>query len=228
MARGTASKGMKSGPLKVDWRIVTAAALCWGCVDASSAANLVAQVSDARGASLRDAVVYLLPTTGAKPPGGSARAVVEQQDREFAPFVTVVRTGTAITFPNRDQLMHHVYSFSSAKNFQIKLYEGDPPTPIVFDKPGVVALGCNIHDWMRAYVVVVDTPYFAATDNKGLAHIANLPAGSYELRAWHPYAVAEWHAEQTVAGTDQTAVSISLAVRAPVLKAKPPLDPTKY
>lgn len=74
------------------------------------------------------------------------RAVIAQHDREFIPFATVVRTGTAVTFPNRDQVMHHVYSFSSAKSFQIKLYEGDPPNPIVFDKPGVVAVGCNIHD----------------------------------------------------------------------------------
>ena len=84
-------------------------------------------------------------------------------EREFVPFVTVVQTGTVVTFPNRDPILHHVYSFSPAKQFEIKLYTGKSPTEIVFDKAGVVTLGCNIHDHMIAYVYVSDSPWTAMT-----------------------------------------------------------------
>lgn len=202
------------------------AAACCGAV--AVAANFGAHVADAGGAPVRDAVVYLLPAGGAKPPPAPPHAVIEQLDRDFIPFVTAIRAGTAVAFPNRDQVMHHVYSFSSAKTFQIKLYEGDPPKPIVFDKPGVVALGCNIHDWMQAYVVVVETPYFAVSDAQGNVRIADLPGGAYEARAWHPYAADEWRQAREVAASGETRVSITLPTRAPVRKPKPPLDLNKY
>jgi plastocyanin len=82
-------------------------------------------------------------------------------DREFTPYVSVIQTGTRVEFPNRDPIQHHVYSFSPAKTFEIKLYSGRSPESILFDKPGVITIGCNIHDWMIAYVLVVPTPYFA-------------------------------------------------------------------
>jgi hypothetical protein len=99
--------------------------------------------------------------------------------------VSVVRTGTAITFPNSDQIRHQVYSFSPAKLFTLKLYAGSPKVAVVFDKPGLVVLGCNIHDSMVAFVGVVDSPYFAKTSASGTA-VLNLPAGHYRLRVWHP------------------------------------------
>jgi len=101
----------------------------------------------------------------------------------------VVRTGTAITFPNSDHIRHQVYSFSQAKTFTLKLYSGSPKTPVIFDKPGMVVLGCNIHDNMVAFIGVVDSPYFAKTTDTGSATL-NLPAGRYRLRVWHPNAVA--------------------------------------
>ncbi len=111
--------------------------------------------------------------------------VIDQVDKEFIAHVTPIQKGTAIKFPNHDQIRHHVYSFSPAKNFEIPLYKGLPAKPIVFDQLGAVSLGCNIHDWMSAYIYVVDTPYFALTDEKGQASMT-LPAGDYDIHYWHP------------------------------------------
>src|SRR5262249_12812113 len=106
-------------------------------------------------------------------------------DKEFVPYVTAVYVGTLVNFPNRDQIRHHVYSFSAAKTFEIPLYAGMPEQLVDFDRAGEVVLGCNIHDWMRAYVFVVDTPYFAVTSGDGAAAI-ELPAGRYRVEVWHP------------------------------------------
>lgn len=111
--------------------------------------------------------------------------IIDQIDKEFIAHITPIQIGTAINFPNHDQIRHHVYSFSPAKHFEIPLYEGMPDEPIVFDNPGAVALGCNIHDWMSAYVYVTETPYFSSTDAKGIAMLT-LPDGNYELHFWHP------------------------------------------
>ncbi|MCF8204185.1 MAG: methylamine utilization protein [Methylotenera sp.] len=114
----------------------------------------------------------------------SAKAEMGQRDRQFTPQLLVVQTGTAVSFPNFDTVRHHVYSFSPIKVIDIKLYAGTPAEPVVFDKPGVATLGCNIHDRMSAHVVVVDTPTFARTDDKGQASF-DLPPGDHAVKAWH-------------------------------------------
>jgi plastocyanin len=114
----------------------------------------------------------------------TAKAEMGQRDRQFTPQLLVVQTGTAVSFPNFDTVRHHVYSFSPIKVIDIKLYAGTPTEPVVFDKPGVATLGCNIHDRMSAHVVVVDTPTFARTDDKGQASF-DLPAGEHAVKAWH-------------------------------------------
>jgi len=141
-------------------------------------------LSDAAGKPLADAVVMLEPVGARLPPKPMQGAQIVQHDLQFDPPVTVVTTGTAVMFPNQDTVKHHVYSYSPAKIFQIKLYAGVPHTPIVFDKPGVAVLGCNIHDQMVAWVVVVDTPFFARSA-AGRARLEGVPAGAYELRVWH-------------------------------------------
>jgi len=186
--------------------------------------TLNARVIDPAGRPLADAVVMALPARAAAP--GKPRPVaIEQKDREFLPFVTAVQVGTAVTFPNRDPLLHHVYSFSPAKVFEIKLYSGDSPS-VLFDKPGPVALGCNIHDFMEAHIYVAPTPYFTKTDGKGAARIS-LPAGAYTLQAWHPYQSAALPgAPLQVAGTQSQ--TITLPVTVPQRKPKPPHDPNQY
>lgn len=192
------------------------------------AASLQAKVSDSAGRPLADAVVYAIAgAADTRPP--KAVVAVEQVDREFVPYVTVVQTGTTVTFPNRDPILHHVYSFSPAKSFEIKLYTGNSPTEVVFDKPGVVTLGCNIHDWMIGYVLVVSTAHFAKTDAAGVARLRDLPAGAYDLHAWHPQQRAA-PAPQRVTLEASAAPAVAFAIDAPARKPKfkPPLDRLKY
>ena len=148
------------------------------------AASVEVTIRDAAGAALEDAAVWLMPRSGAAPPR-KRDAEIAQKDRQFIPKVTVVQVGTAVAFPNRDPIRHHVYSFSPPKPFEIKLYVGTPADPVVFDKPGEVVLGCNIHDHMLAYVYVVESPWFGKTSPEGRVRLANVPPGDYELRAWH-------------------------------------------
>lgn len=145
------------------------------------AATVTVTAKDARGAALEDAVVWAMPKSGAAPVR-TRPAAVEQRDKAFIPTVSVIQTGTLVSFPNRDEIRHHVYSFSTPKIFEIKLYAGTPADPILFDKPGEVVLGCNIHDHMYAYIYVVDTPWFAKAGKDGVARL-ELPGGEYDLHA---------------------------------------------
>jgi len=156
----------------------------------ANAATIRVDVRDARGAAVVDAVVYALPE-GRELPPSKKTAVMDQKNRTFIPHVLPIQTGTAVKFPNSDDIRHQVYSFSSAKMFQLPLYKGTPANPVVFDRAGVVTLGCNIHDRMTAYIVVVDTPHFAATGKKGRAEIPNVSAGKYAVHVWYPEMTAE-------------------------------------
>jgi plastocyanin len=148
-------------------------------------------VKDQHGKPVADAVVVAVPADGVLRLPARARQEVDQVDKEFLPKVQVVQVGTSVTFPNRDSVRHQVYSFSPAKRFELPLYAG-VPEPIVFDKPGVVVLGCNIHDWMVGYVYVSESPWFAKTNATGKATLADLPPRGYVVRVWHPQlAVAE-------------------------------------
>ena len=149
------------------------------------AAPITVQVSDASGHPLADAAVYAEPASGQAVPKPTRTTDIEQKGRKFSPLVTIVQTGTEVSFPNNDTVRHHVYSFSPAKIFDIKLYSGVPGKPILFDKPGTVVIGCNIHDQMVAYIQVVSTPYFAKTDASGKAILDGLAPGKYNLKAWH-------------------------------------------
>jgi plastocyanin len=151
----------------------------------AAAATVGVQVADRAGKPLPDAVVLLEPTVGRLPVSPMAGVRVSQVKRQFAPQVSVVTVGTPVSFPNEDTVRHHVYSFSPVKTFELKLYSGAPNAPVVFDKPGIAVLGCNIHDQMIAWVVVVDTPLHARTGASGQARIEGVPPGSYRLRVWH-------------------------------------------
>ena len=194
------------------------------------AASLQAQVKDAAGRPLADTVVFAISGANIDIRPGKAPVAVEQIDREFVPYVTVIQVGTTVTFPNRDPILHHVYSFSPAKQFEIKLYTGKSPTEIVFDKPGVVTLGCNIHDWMIGYIAVVPTPFFAKTDANGVARLRDMPVGAYDVHAWHPHQKAALAADRVTLDSPSASPVISLTIDAPPRKAKykPPLDRLKY
>jgi plastocyanin len=121
-------------------------------------------------------------------PDAAPKADMDQRDQRFAPHVLAVRTGTQIRFPNSDDIRHQVYSFSPAKRFELRLYGGTPSDPVLFDKPGVVVLGCNIHDWMLGYVYVTDDPWFGVSNDKGTLILEQMPAGHYVATLWHPQA----------------------------------------
>jgi plastocyanin len=188
-------------------------------------ATLVANVVDARGRPVADAVVVAVPADGAPRVAARGRDEIDQIDKEFTPRVKAVLVGTAVTFPNNDNVRHHVYSFSPAKRFELPLHAGMPAQPVVFDKPGVVVLGCNIHDWMVGYVYVSESPYFATTDASGTVRLADLPSQVYVVRVWHPQMEAD---EQTtrrevdLARTRSASLSWTLALKPEVRVRRAP------
>ena len=148
-------------------------------------ATIDVRVQNPRGGAVRDAVVYAVPE-GRTLPLKNKSAVMDQKNRMFIPHVLPVQTGTAVRFPNSDDIRHHVYSFSPAKKFQLPLYKGTPANPVVFDVAGVVTLGCNIHDPMTAFIVIVDTPYFERTPANGRVTLRDLAPGRYTVHVWYP------------------------------------------
>lgn len=150
-------------------------------------ADIGASVIDQQGRPVADAVLIAVPVDGnMRSPQRPRDGSIDQVDKEFFPRVTIVPVGASVTFPNHDDVRHQVYSFSPAKRFELPLYAGVPAQPVVFDKPGVVVLGCNIHDWMVGYVYVSESPFFAKTGKDGKAVLAELPARAYVVRVWHP------------------------------------------
>ena len=174
------------------------------------AAAVMVAVVDADGKPVAQAVVSVLVKGARAHAAPGTTAQIAQKERQFQPQLTVIQTGTSVWFPNFDTVRHHVYSFSPIQRFELRLYAATPAAPVVFDKPGVALLGCNIHDRMQAAVVVVDTPYFAVTDAAGVARL-DLPAGEHRVRAWHeglgesgapverPLAMASGAAQLTIA-----------------------------
>ncbi len=175
-----------------------AVVLLFACGAATgSAAELRVLVKDRHGKRVADAVVLATPSD----PKSAQRTkippdAVDQVDKQFVPYVKTVFVGSKVRFPNSDHIRHQVYSFSPAKKFELPLYGGTDAPPVVFDKPGVVVLGCNIHDWMVGYIYVSETPFFATTEAAGTASLEDLPPGEYRVRLWHP---SMENSEQTTA-----------------------------
>jgi plastocyanin len=153
-----------------------------------AATGLTVYVRGPGNAPIRDAVVTIHLVGRATPaPQGGGSFSVDQKDIQFHPFVLVVPVGSDVSFPNLDPVRHHVYSFSPAKRFELRLYAREQNRSVHFDKPGIVALGCNIHDQMTAFIDVVDTIWSVRTDGTGNAVFPSLPAGQVSVEVWHPY-----------------------------------------
>jgi plastocyanin len=173
------------------------------------------RVVDAEGRPLADAFVFAPDLPAAPAP---AAAVMDQVGKEFVPHALAVPVGTLVRFPNRDDIHHHVYSFSRSKTFELPLYKGEAAPPVRFDAPGVVKLGCNIHDWMSGVVLVVPNAHVARTDADGRFVLVGLPSGAQRLVVWH---------ERSETAPDATARSVAagdvepefrLAVRPPTVR----------
>ncbi|HTE41208.1 MAG TPA: methylamine utilization protein [Steroidobacteraceae bacterium] len=183
----------------------------------ASAADVTVTVGSDDPTVIGDVIVYAVPKPGSVAGAAkSTKAIVDQRDKEFVPLVSVVRVGTSVEFPNSDNIRHQVYSFSPAKVFNLKLYSGRPSSPVTFDRPGVVTLGCNIHDQMIAWVLIVDSPWYAKVGTNGSVTLKDLPAGDFTLHAWHPGINPATHmdAVQEPLHIESATVSKSLRVKA--------------
>ncbi len=154
---------------------------------ALQAANLTVELLDNKGKPLSEAVVWIEPGPGAPAAPADQPLVMDQKKRLFVPYILPVQRGTRVIFPNSDPINHHVYSFSPAKRFELRLHhQGDSAQEVRFDQAGLVTLGCNIHDWMLGFILVLDSPWFAQTDAKGRALLDYQPAAGQRVHVWHP------------------------------------------
>jgi plastocyanin len=151
---------------------------------AASASTVSVNVTTTAGTTAEDTVIILDPLDAAPPPAHE-RAVIDQLHKAFVPHVSVIRTGTVVAFPNSDSIRHEVYSHSPPHPFQVKLYASSHTEEVTFDKPGLLVLGCNIHDSMVAFVAVVQSPYYAKILGSGHTDM-HVPPGRYRVRVWHP------------------------------------------
>jgi plastocyanin len=154
----------------------------------ANAVDIAVMVVDRDGRGVGEAVVTATPAAANAGPSPTLKsAVMDQRDLAFVPRVLVVGVGTSVEFPNDDSVSHQVYSFSAAKRFQLPLYKSEVHPPITFDRPGLVVLGCNIHDGMVGYIYVTDAPYFGKTEAVGSVQLKALPVGDYRIAVWSPF-----------------------------------------
>lgn len=189
------------------------------CALAASAApafagDLVVTVTTKDGRPLADAVVTLPAPEGALAPKFPWKLEIAQKDKQFSPFVLIAPVGAEVAFPNLDKFRHHVYSFSKGNKFELELYGREEKRSVTFKSVGVAALGCNIHDNMVAFVHVVDTPYAAKTNAKGMAEVKGVADGAVQVTVWHPHAKSRDQittTDITVSGVTRLTVSIDVS-----------------
>lgn len=150
-------------------------------------------VNDTKGKPVQDIVVYLEPLDGQKLEPTETVVTVLQQNKAFAPYITVSQTQKAVSFVNHDDITHHIYSADNDNKFSFKIRAGTQHVTDDFNKEAEIAMGCNIHDWMSGHLLVVDTPYFAKTDNKGEVSFSINKLGKYKVVVWHPQLATEDH-----------------------------------
>lgn len=185
---------------------------------AQAAPAVSGSVASIEGAAVADAVVFV--QAAAPSAGSTSRAqIVDQVNKTFVPGLLPIVVGTSVRFPNHDQIHHHVYSFSPAKTFELPLYKGEDAPAVLFDKVGVVRIGCNIHDWMSGIILVLPTPHFAVTDPAGHFVLADLPSGSYTLVAWH--ALSKLRPEDTAQSIQVDGEVRNVNFRLPLAPARP-------
>ena len=189
------------------------------------AAHLQVIVSDTQAIALEDAVVELISDKNPKAAQDALHYEMAQKNRTFIPFVMAVPQGTKVDFPNLDRTRHHVYSFSEAKPFELKLYVGKAEEPILFDQPGLVALGCNIHDYMQAFIYVARSPLVAVSDSQGQIDFSDVPEGTYQVKLWHPWQKAVQSLSTLVVNAGDNSLSLSLDV---TRQAKPSAPPAGF
>ncbi len=199
-------------------RMILRALALWAALSASAwAGDMRILVMNSDGRPVRDAVVTV--HTRAAPPGPIRfpwAMQIGQRNMQFDPFVLIAPAGASVAFPNYDDVRHQVYSFSEPGPFELRLFGRDETRSVQFRNVGVIAIGCNIHDNMSAFIYVVDTPYAVKTGADGFAVLRNVPAGEATLRVWHPYMRAQHNrVDSTVTITAQFERRIDIRLRPP-------------
>lgn len=193
------------------WLAVLAALTAIALVASAQAAGGASQkiqITDASGVPVRDAVVEVYPAAGSSGPIRFPwRMGMAQRNLQFTPGTLIVAKGSTVAFPNLDKVRHSIYSFSKAARFEIDLYGRDQTRSHRFPITGSVALGCNIHDEMRGYIRVTDTPHAAKTDHNGYVTLTGLPRGSAKVTVWHPQLRAPGNEFRSQMRLGRTAVS---------------------
>jgi len=149
--------------------------------------NIVIEVLDPQSVGVGDVVVYLTPLeTNISLPKNTTPLIITQKNKKFAPYLAVTQQGSALSFNNQDDFTHHIYSVAGKNRFEFKIKAGKDKTSPILNHAGEIAMGCNIHDWMSGYVLVVDTPYYGKTNQQGKATFDLSSAGKYKVVVWHP------------------------------------------
>jgi plastocyanin len=191
-----------------------------GCQQTLRAADLNLSVLDAAGHGVEGIVLVAEPQFELPGKHAGRTAIMDQRQMQFVPNIVVIQTGSGIEFPNSDQIEHQVYSFSPAKSFKLSLYAGRKYPPIVFEKAGLVVVGCNIHDHMIGYIYVTNSPYFGRSNESGLLSLHDLPPGNYVITAWHP------RMQEPGGESPRLPVTIADTAAAAVFNLKQPLKPS--
>jgi plastocyanin len=178
------------------------ASAVWPLASFAEQRTIAGQVLGEDGKGIAQAIVFVQEPAAAASSAAASAATMDQFNKTFVPGVLPVSVGTQVKFPNRDQIRHHVYSFSRAKRFELPLYKGEEAPPVLFDKAGVVKIGCNIHDWMSAIILVLPNSHYAVTDEEGRFALSGIESGRYTLAAWHA---------QSREKTEDTLQSVELA-----------------
>lgn len=199
-------------------RIVPAGLGLLLAVQTAQAAPLTVRVVDSAGHPIRDAVVTLRPVQGAAPrPALASSYRISQQNMQFQPFVSVIPVGATVAFPNFDPFRHHVYSFSPARTFELRLFARDQTRSVTFDRAGVVAIGCNIHDSMSAFIFVTDSSWTLETAASGAVTFRDAPTVPYVVQVWHPFLRAPGNqtSRQRSPAAAEATETFTVALRAP-------------
>lgn len=193
--------------------------LALGLLSAAAAAGarpLAVHVVDPSGHPVPNAVVAVRAAgQPARAPVVHGPYVMSQKDLQFHPFVLVVPVGADVSFPNFDATKHHVYSFSPAKKFELKLFAKEQSRTVHFDKAGIVPLGCNIHDQMSASIFVTDSLWTAKTDVRGMVQFPDAPDGAATLTVWHPYLRAPSNSIERPLAPAERSADVVVRLRAP-------------
>ena len=205
---------------RIVFSLVLGAWVTFTCPVMASELNI--KVVDLQQLSIADAVVELIPAVTPTQVADIQHYQMSQKDRTFVPFVLAVPKGAKVDFPNLDRTRHHVYSFSETKPFELKLYVGQAEAPILFDKSGLVALGCNIHDYMQAFIYVADSPLVAVANDKGEIQFNDLAVGQYKVKLWHPWQKVATEPTDLLITQGHNSLSLSLDIERQAKPSAPP------